>query len=44
MLDFIGWLFINMVVAAEATFIGFMAAFVWVVNKDKIKRKFKKGE
>lgn len=44
MLDFIGWLFINMVVAAEATFIGFMAAFVWVMTRNKIKERYKKGE
>lgn len=44
MLDFIGWLFINAVVAAEATFIGFMIAFVWVMTRNKIKERYKKGE
>lgn len=44
MMTFIGWILINMVVAAEATFISFMLAFVWVMTRNKIKERYKKGE
>ena len=44
MMTFMEWILINAVVAAEATFIGFMAAFVWVMTRNKIKERYKKGE
>lgn len=44
MMTLIEWILINMVVAAEVTFIGFMAAFVWVMTRNKIKEKYKMGE
>lgn len=44
MITYILWLIMNMLMAAGAITIGLVGAFAWTEAREKVKKKYKKGE